>query len=88
MELRLGSGALGCRASVEECGAVPVSRQDLIRVWGALGFRKYEDFGGFSGGGGRWELWVEREPRLGLVCTTQLPLWASPLTPRSYLKLK
>lgn len=52
MELRLGSGALGCRTSVEECGAVPVSRQDLIRVWGALGFRKYEDFGGFSGGGG------------------------------------
>jgi hypothetical protein len=42
--LRLGFGALGCRASVEECGAVPVGRQDPIRVWGALGFRKDGDF--------------------------------------------
>lgn len=59
MGLRLGSGVLGCRASVEDCGAVAVGRQDPIRVWGALGFRKDRDFEGFSQG--RWELWVVRE---------------------------
>lgn len=61
MGLRLGSGALGCRASVEEGGAVPVGRQDRIRVWGALGsggMETLEDFPGclcvwgWSGGDG------------------------------------
>lgn len=41
-----------------------------------------EDLGEMGAVGGEGNL------RLGLASTTQLPLWASPLAPRSYLKLK
>lgn len=83
MGMRLGSGVLGCRASVEDCGAV--GRQDPIRVWRALGYKKDGDFEGFSRG--RWELWVVRETGWAWFAQSSCH-WASPLAPRSYLKLK
>lgn len=50
--MRLGSGALGCRASVEDCGAVAVDRQDPIRVWELWGSGRMETLRDFPGGDG------------------------------------
>lgn len=57
----------------------------MDQVWGnCRGSGRIETLEGLPGRG-RSGLWVVR---LGLVHTAQLPLWASPLAPTSYLKLR